>query len=349
MKKFIIKSNLFVWPFIFMYILNFLFYNQREGDLVRLGYLYSNPSPRSSIVSQYCLSKRFTLLSELDLKVNKHFDVITIGDSFSEQDCFGYKNLLGHKGLEVLHIDRYISGSNPIQTLINLLNSNIFDNVSADYVVLQNVERSLNFRTKEIDLNGMVCVDSILNPLIQKSAKVQEVDLEFFSDATIKIPITNFQFLFQSKPHFSKTYMYPSTFSNLFSGESKNLLFYQGEIENMKVKNDSQSIVWSAEVIELVSDKVSAQKMKLINLISPDKYDLYFDYIKHNKNLVEPLFFQTYSQLEKSYLNVESFKSLRDKIKSEKDIYFYDGTHWSPIGAKIIAEEIHEIILNDKS
>ena len=107
--------------------------------------------------------------------------------------------------------------------------------------------------------------------------------------------------------------------------------------------------MWSAEVIELVSDKVSAQKMKLINLISPDKYDLYFDYIKHNKNLVEPLFFQTYSQLDKSYLNVESFKSLRDKIKSEKDIYFYDGTHWSPIGAKIIAEEIHEIILNDKS
>jgi hypothetical protein len=349
MKNFIIKSILFILPFIFIYVLNTFLYNQREGDLVRLGYLYSNPSPKSIITSQYNLTKRYTLLSEINLKEKNHFDVISIGDSFSEQDSLGYKNFIGHKGLKVLHIDRFISGDNPIQTLINLLNSEFFNNVSADYIVLQNVERSFNTRNNKIDFEMTINIDSLSNQINRHTEPIPKYDLQFFSDATLKIPITNIQYIFQPKPKFSKTYKYTSISNNLFSNEPNELLFYQEDINNIKIKNDSLNIKQSIEVIERVNDKVAKHKMKLIMLVSPDKYDLYFNHIIDNKYLTKPLFFQFYEQFDKNYINVDLYKILSKKLESERDIYFYDDTHWSPIGAKAVADEIYEIIIADKA
>jgi hypothetical protein len=349
MKNFIFKSILFILPFAFMFILNTFLYNPREGALVRLGYLYLNPSPKSIIISQYNLSKRYTLLSEINLKERKHFDVITIGDSFSEQDSLGYKNIISYKGLKVLHIDRFISGMNPIQTLINLLNSEFFNKVSADYIVLQIVERSFNTRINGIDFEMTINIDSLSNQMNQHAEPIPKYDLQFFSDATLKVPITNIQYIFQTKPTYSKTYKYKSIGNNLFSNEPKDLLFYQGDIDNMKIKNDSLNIKKGIKVLERLNEKLSKRKMKLIMLISPDKYDLYFNHIMDNKHLAKPLFFQFYEQFDKNYINVDSYEILSGRLKSERDIYFYDDSHWSPVGAKVVAEEIYEILMEDKA
>lgn len=126
-------------------------------------------------------------------------------------------------------------------------------------------------------------------------------------------------------------------------------MFYQGDINSIKSKNDSLNIKQSIEVIERVNDKVAKHNMKLIILVSPDKYDLYFKYIKDNKYLTKPLFFQFYEQFDKNYLDVDLYKILGEKLESERDIYFYDDTHWSPIGAKAVADEIYEIIIADKA
>ncbi len=344
MQKFIIKTSLFLLPFIFLFISNTFLYNQKEGDLVRLGYLYSNPTPKSIIKSHYDITKHYTLLSEIDLNVVNKFDVITIGDSFSEQDSLGYKSFMGNKGLKVLHIDRFISGSNPMQTLVTLLNSNLFNYVSADYIVLQSVERVFNQRNNEIDFDRTITIDSLSNQINQHTRQIPKYDLQFFSDATLKIPITNILYFFQPKPKFSKTYKYPSISNDLFSNEPNELLFYQNDISNLKIKNDSLNIIHSIEVIEALNDKAVNRSMKLIMLVSPDKYDLYFNHIKNNKSLTKPLFFQLYDQTEKNYINVDSYKILNKKLESERDIYFYDDTHWSPKGAAIIADTIFEII-----
>lgn len=326
MKKFLIKSSLFFSPFISLYVLNTVLYNQKEGDLIRLGYLYSNPTPKSFISSQYDLSKSYTLLSEIDLKDTSKFDVITIGDSFSEQGSLGYKNFLGNKGLKVLHIDRFISGNNPIHTLVNLLNSNLFNYVSADYIVLQSVERAFNNRTNKIDFDLITNLDSISNQINRYKKTTRNYDIQFFSDATLKIPITNIQYNFQRKPKYSKTYKYKSISSGLFSNAPNELLFYQDDINNLKTKNDSVNVMQSIEVIEHINDKAAKHDIKLIMLVSPDKYDLYFNFIKDNKNLTAPLFFKIYEQTQKKYANVDSYKILSEKIESKKDVYYYDDT-----------------------
>lgn len=343
MKKFIIKTSFFFLPFISLFILNTFLYNPEEGDLVRLGFLYSNPTPKSIITNKYDLTKHYTLLSEIDLKDTIKFDVITIGDSFSEQDSLGYNSFMGNKGLKVLHIDNFISGSNPIQTLVRLLNSNLFNYISADYIVLQSVERYFNTRNNEIDFDLTININWLSNQINRHIRSIPKYDLQFFSDATLKIPITNIQYIFQPKPKFSKTYKYPSISNDLFSNEPNELLFYQGDM-NMKIKNDSLNILQSIEVIEAINFKAANSSMKLIMLVSPDKYDLYFNHIKNNKSLTKPLFFYFYEQTEKNYINVDSYKILNKKLESERDIYFYDDTHWSPKGAEIIADEIFEII-----
>ena len=165
MKKFIIKSSLFVIPFITLFALNKFLYNPTEGDLVRLGYLYSNPSPKSLIINRYMLPKHYKRLSEIDLTSNTKFEVINIGDSFSDQDSVGFNNFLANKEVSVLHIDKFFSGNNPIQTLIQLLNSNFFEYISADYIVLQSVERDFNLRNKEINFDLSIDLDSLFNEI----------------------------------------------------------------------------------------------------------------------------------------------------------------------------------------
>lgn len=349
MKRFIFKSGIFILPFIIFYFLNICFYNKQEGDLVSLGYLYSNPSPKSLIKSQYKLNKHYTLLSEIDLTTKRKFKIITIGDSFSEQGNLGYKNFLGNKGLSVLHIDRFISENNPTQTLVQLLNSNFFDYISADYIVLQSVERSFNIRNEKIDFDMTIDLDILSNQINRHKNKTPKnktpnYDLHFFSEATLKAPLTNIQYYFKPKPKYSPTFKYKSKSNNLFSNAPNELLFYKDDINNMNIKNDSLTIFRSIKVIEDINDKVAIQNIKLIMLVSPDKYDLYFNFIKDNEHLTTPLFFKIYEQTQKNYINVDSYKILNEKIKSEKDIYFYDDTHWSPKGAKIIADEIYNII-----
>jgi hypothetical protein len=351
MKKFIIKTSLFILPFIFLYILNTFLYNQKEGALIRLGYLYSNPTPKSSINSQYNFTKQYTLLSEIDVRDTNKFDVITIGDSYSQQDSLGYQNFLANKGLKVLHIAPFISGTNPIQAIVNLLNSNLFDYVSADYLVVQSVERSFIRRATKIDLDTTTNLKRISNRINRFNKRIKNnpkripnYNLQFFSRATFEIPITNIQYNFQPKPKYSKTYRYTSISNDLFSNGPNELLFYEADVRLMGVKNDSLNIMRSIDVVERISEKAAKRNMKLVMLISPDKYDLYFNYIKDNENLTTPRFFEIYEQAQKDYINIDSYKVLTGKIKQEKDIYFYDGTHWSPIGAGIIADEIFEIV-----
>ncbi len=344
MKKFLIKSGFFILPFIIIFLLNTFVYNREEGDLVRLGYLYYNPSPKSLINNKYNLPKHYTLLSEIDLTIKNKFDVITIGDSFSELGNLGYKNFIGSKGLSVLHIDAFITGHNPIQTLIQLIKSDFFNFVSADYVVLQSVERYFNKRTSEIDFGGIIRIEDIKYQIDNRDETESNDKLPFFSEATLKIPFANILYFFNSKIEYTPIFKYKTNHNNLFSNSPNQLLLYEEDIYNLENKNDSTNIFKSIKVIEGINDSLTKHNINLIMLVSPDKYDIYYPFIEEREKLTKPQFFEIYEKIRKNYLNVNAFQILSKKAKSEKDIYFYDDTHWSPKSAEIIADEIYKIV-----
>ncbi|CAH8291489.1 acetyltransferase AlgX (SGNH hydrolase-like protein) [Mariniflexile fucanivorans] len=347
MKKIILKTSFFIIPFLFLHFINIFFYLNNEGDLNRIGYFYNNPSPMSKVSMQFSLSKQYTLTSELNLNTKTNFDVLTIGDSFSEQDSLGYKNFLAKEDISVLHIDRFLS-ENPIQKLIELINSDFFDFVSIKYVVLQSVEREFVQRFQKIDFSKSLTLSSMKSQINNYEEKVPKQNLAFFSKATLKIPLTNIQYLFNNKPNYSQTYKVDISRDNLFTGNPKHLLFFKDDIDYMAFKNDSLKIIECTNNLNKINSLLTKKNIQLIVLISPDKYDLYYPHIKYKNIFKEPKFFKFYNSLSKDYIHINALEILTREIEKNKDVYYYSSTHWSPIGASVIAKEIKKSINYNK-
>lgn len=339
-KKFILKSSLFVLPFLLCHIANLLFYDPNEGDLIRIGYIYGNSSPISSITSQYNLPKMYTSLSELDFNENKKFDLFVIGDSFSNQGSRCYKNFLANKNISVLHADPKLVDGRPIQFTVETLNSSFFDTVDVDYIVLQSVLREFNQRNENLNLDQKMDVNSLSIRLKNTSRESWFNEMLFFSDATVKAPLSFLQYKLFSKTKLYDTYRLRSIRDDLFSNNPKDLLFYKNDIENMNFKNDPARVANSVSTLNKIHSLAKKKGIKIIVLISPDKYDLYYPFIENKENQPEPLFFSFYDNMSKKYLNVDTYSLLTSMIQTTNDVYFYDDTHWSPKAAEKIAEEI---------
>ena len=357
MKRFIIKTSFFVAPFLIFYFINTKFYKKDEGDLVRLGYIYNNPSPSSEIIAQYKpLGNKFTLISESDLSQNVNMDVLTIGDSFSDQGTPGYQNILANKGISVAHVDRFLSEENPIQVLIELINSDFFDRIKTKYVVLETVERYAVDRTSELSFTQSRSITDITKQIKKyKEKKSKSTDsntlqkVEFFSDATIKVPLFNFQYLFLNRPLYADVYRFESENNLIFSNKPEELLFYKGDIKSLVEKNDDKKVSQANKVFNKINQLLEKKGIKLIVMIAPDKYDLYYPYIKNKPKGKEPLFFEKLEKEKKEYLYIPSYSILSDMIKKEKDVYFYDDTHWTMKGADAMSESIYNMIKNKKA
>lgn len=347
MKKFIIKTSFFVAPFLFLYLLNVLFYEKEEGDLIRLGYLYDNPTPLSETLQKVkVLPKKYQLISEIDLDKNHQFDLLSIGDSFSEQGEFGYQNQLANKGISVLHIDRFLSEESPIQNLTNLINSDFFDKIKPKYVVLQTVERAIPIRANVV-YNEQRTLDSLKTQIRERvKPETPPSGTQFFSKATLKIPLANLQFLFLNQPPFSYVYRFKSNNRELFSNEPNTLLFFRDDFKTIPSKNDPKMAKQLNDNINRINQLLKEKGIKLIFIISPDKYDLYQEYVENSKE--KSIFFSLFHPLKKDYIYIPSFEILSEAIKNQKDIYFYDDTHWSPKAAEIISNEIYKHIQKEK-
>lgn len=344
MKKFIIKSSLFILPFFVIYTFNTISYKTNKADLIRLGYLYFNPSPNKLVSNKFIVNKHYTNVSEINLNTRTRFDVMTIGDSFSEQDSLGYKNFLAKGKTTVLHMDRFLSENNPIQKLIELINSDFFDYIEIDYIILQNIERHFVNRCQKIDYSKSIERDFLSEKISNYKKISSKESLSFFSKSTLNTPLINIQYLFSDKPNDSKTYKVLTNTKSLFSEAPKDLLFYQEDINNMKDKNNLSKIKISNDVMNNLYDLLSKKNIQLVVLISPDKYDLYYSFIKNKNNFPKPEFFNYLNTLDKNYNYVNAYGALSKELKKTKDIYYYGDTHWSPVGAKIIAEKIKIII-----
>ena len=353
MKKFIIKTSFFTLPLILFYFIsvNFAIYN--EGDLIRIGFLFNDPSPKSKVNKPYNkMLIKYKRLTDINLTQQNETTILSIGDSFSQLGNIGYLNFLAHHNVSVLNVDGYLTDENPVQTLVNLINSDFFNRVHPKYVVLQSVEREIMERTNEIDYSASMTIEylkTLIHKRIKKESEKTEKtkDLQLFSDGTIKIPILNLLSNFFDTPIWSQTYKMKTTRRDLFSNNPDHLLFYNNDVRTLGEKNDPNKINVANANLNTIHEMLAKKNIKLIVLISPDKYDLYHPYLSNNTRFAEPVFFPLFNNLNKKYIYINSYKSLCEGIKNTKDIYYYDDSHWSPIGSKIIANEIFKVV-NEK-
>ncbi|MFA9290424.1 MAG: hypothetical protein ACEQSF_04280, partial [Solirubrobacteraceae bacterium] len=130
----------------------------------------------------------------------------------------------------------------------------------------------------------------------------------------------------------------------LFSAQGNNILFFKEDLQFAKNIGKNIDILNSNNEINKLQEKLNKKGIKLILLICPDKYDVYYNYFIDKIKYPKPTFFDVYNKLSKKYIYIKSKELISQLAKNQKDVYYFDDTHWSPIAAKRIAKEINETI-----
>ena len=367
MRKFILKACIFSLPVAGLFLFTLTFYATDKGDLIRVGYIIDNLKYRTIFKTELEQKMVFTKITAINQNKPQKFKVLTIGDSFSEQFGFGYKNyLVKNHSTSVLHLDKFLN-KNPITSAYGILNGNVLDKIKVDYIILQSVEREFVARSKTINKDTIISFSSINQKFkeyndnfkksnIDKSTRFQKIkdyikknifkseNSDVFSPSrAVKFPVQNLLYLWEDNAYDSDTYKV-KTRTNLFSVASNDLLFLSSDLDGAKVNNDTKAVIYLNELLNDLSQKCQQKGIRLIVLPSPDKFDFYYDDIIKNKRYPKPMFFDHLEPLSKSYLYLNSKKVLQRELKNKKDIYFYDDTHWSPWASQVIACELSKMI-----
>lgn len=344
MKRFISKTAFFVAPFMILYLITYLFYvdNDHEGDLLRIGSL---PRTDKKYRQKFTSFEHKIKFAELSKSKEKKYKILTIGDSFSEQGKSGYQNMLAND-FSVLHVDRFIS-DNQIQKLIELCNGNFFDTYKVQYVILQGVERNLIRDIHNIDDKARIDIHQIDSIIKQHKPQQNNEGYNFFSRTTLKFPYLAFKY-YTDKNYLANEQVYNVELntSSLFSNNSNKLLFYIDDLNNTKQNNLPESAIKLNNILNKFSQKLKEKNITFIFLPSPDKYDIYYNYIVDKQNFTKPVFFDNFNKLNKDFVYINSKEILTKELNSKKDVYYFDDTHWSPIASTLIVQKIKEVIMS---
>ena len=336
MKKFILKSSCFFLPFFLLVLLSNFFYTEEEGDLIRMGYIYRDPNYRKNFPQSEPQTKSYYKLSESVFLSKKKYDILVIGDSFSHQEKGFLYYLTKNHHLDCLLFN--YKNYNPIQNLITTLNSDLLSNMDIDYIILESVERLIISHIDSLDFEKNLLIDTIDEQ--NKRESDNELDLN--------LKILRMLFYDILRPHASckkKVYKFDLK-KSLFSDCRDNvLLCYEDDVKNIEHNNNESSVRKLNQLFNELANACNKYGVKLIVLPAPDKYDAYFDFIKDNEMLESPNFFSILNMLPKDYIYIDSKSIFSTKLKEGmKDLYYFDDTHWSPIGAQLISNIIADSI-----
>lgn len=343
MKKFLVKSVLFLSPFLLL-IATTRFYTKDKGDLLRVGFLKADNPYREAFKAEMNQPLFYDSLSQLNTKKKSSYTVLIIGDSFSAQGCYGYPNYLAqYDSIRVLYCD-FNKYGNSIETLYGVLNDGILDRMDIRYVLLESVER--DFVKRGYELNKQIKLSDFPRPA-NHGGKIN-YNTSFPPPEIVKFPLYSILYHFSDDAFLSDVYQVKLD-RPLFTGSrTSTLLFHKLELKNIGKNNSKEAVSNLNTELNKVSKKLQDRAIRLIVLPCPDKYDMYYNYIANKVDYPKPLFFDLMSQMGKSYIYIDSKAILSKSIRTKKDIYFFDDTHWSPWASKVIAKEISIIIKQKK-
>jgi hypothetical protein len=332
---------MFLLPLLILSI-SYIFYETSGGDLNRVGKISIQKEYRNIFKDDFQKQIKYRDLSEIDLNKENSINILTVGDSFSQQGSIGYQNYLSSLyNLNIVNIDTSnINSVSTVQLLFSIVNGDLLDKLKVDYIILESVERCFASDNQIVNMNTTFMVKDF-NKKRLKENKNSSSDLGIFKDMTNYF-IYNILYNFDERAYISESYKVKLT-KKLFSTQKNELLFYYYDIHNIH-HNTRESIRGLNEKLNILSKKLKEKGVQLIVLPAPDKYDVYYSFIKNN-HFPENNFFDYMKEEKKEYIYINTKDLLLEHVNNgEKDVYFADDTHWSPIASKIIAKKIYEEI-----
>ncbi len=342
MKKFLTSILFFLIPFGIMFTNYLLFFHKTDGNLSRVGKIVFEEEYRDQFQSDFNKTKLFFELTPEDVLNNSNVDILTLGDSFSALQNFGYQNYLASlSDLKVYNMNReYYPDGNQIQMAFSMENGNLLQSMNVKYLIIQVVENRFVEKGQKIKKSHKINSD-YFDVRMTTDSVINSSNLEILKDV-LRFSFYNFFYKFDNRGFISPVYKMKLD-RPMFTTRNKELLFYKDDIENLKYLQPGLIEQLNNE-LNVLAEKLKKKGIALIVLPAPDKYDLYQDYILDNP-LPENKFFEMYDKLEKKYIYIKSKEILSSYLESgKKDVYFADDTHWSPFASKVIAKDISQKI-----
>ena len=278
-------------------------------------------------------------------------DVLTIGDSFSNAVTGGenpyYQDYLATKyNLKVLNIMNITNNRHYLfETIISLYNNGWLKEHKPKLIIIQSAQRGVYERFAH-DFNWKqqkFKIDPLIVPAKTKDSHIPNLK---------PINTANYKFLFYGikygfKNRAQKDVVKLTLNKQLFSTPSytNTLLFHYSDVQY--IKNNPKLVMKINDNFNHLADMLKTLNIKLLFLVAPDKYDIYYPYIDQNP-FQENKFFTLINPLQKNYLFIDSEKVLRDKLaQNTLDLYYSDDTHWSYKASDAITnDQVFKQVLN---
>ena len=332
MKKFLIKISYIVLP-IYIIMLGLVAYvtlyisPRADSDLGSLALIPFGVEYSQSLMKYGMEDTLFIKVNHTEELRNIHVNVLTVGDSFSQQGNIGYQNYMPGDGIAVANCKRSLY-ENPIQYACNILDWGVVDSTNIDVLVVEVVERDLALRISDFK-ESRVEVPEPESDLGKEKHNANEWSLLRARDFVL--------YRFAGR---SPVYVLDLKKDFFSSSEPNKLYFYCGDINN-GLTIDEAVIPKVKDVFDLLTRKAHERGIQLMLMVAVDKYDLYQDYITDNpyppKRVNEDVR-EIFGDISEVMLCKYSLQPLLDK--GEKDVFLFDNTHWSYKGSEAGGKEL---------
>ena len=280
---------------------------------------------------EYTLPKRL-LNTNLPYN-NTSLDILTIGDSFSNAVTGGknpyYQDYLATKyNVNILNIKNITNNHHRLfETILSLYNNGWLKAHTPKLIIIESIQDSVyerfahNFDWHQNNFN----IKPLIIPAKTKNSPIPK--LKLINTANYKFVYYTIKYIFKNRAQ--KDVVKVKLNKNLFSTPhyQDNLLFHYSNVEY--IKNNIQLVKKINQNFNHLAKLLKTLDIKLLFLVAPDKYDIYYNYIQKNK-FQENKFFTLIEPLQKQYLFINTEKILREQLKNNTlDLYYSDDTHWS--------------------
>ncbi|MGL5963134.1 MAG: alginate O-acetyltransferase AlgX-related protein [Fusobacteriaceae bacterium] len=297
--------------------------------------------------------KKYNQLFKYELENEKYYvdynsnidtyDIITIGDSFSQQQENGYQNHLSKlSNKKIMNLQR-LPSKEPEQTAFILLNSGYFDKVKTKYLIIESVERAFLPRGIAININEKDNLEKIELDYqnLEKTHKknIKDNSFNFFNLSNFKFLVNKILYKINDRAFYTK--IYKKTLKvPMFSLREKELYFYSDDLKNLKY-NTKDNMSLTNENLNILNQKLTEKGIQLVVMPAINKYTFYQDYITDDK-IKKSYFFEEYSKENKNYMFINTKDILVKSLLEEKDIFYLNDTHWSYKAAIKVAENLNK-------
>lgn len=336
MKKFLIKLSYTVLPvFLLLFgltaYLNLYIRPQATGDLGRLAFVMVGEEYGQRIEQNEMKTTLFSKVRETEDMRMIHVNVLTIGDSFSQQEHAGYQNYMPQEGLTVANARRGLYDS-PIQYAWNLLDAGVVDSTNIDVMVVEVGERDLALRIDNFSIDKVE---------VGEPDSPDDGGEENIYDVSQWSLLRTRDFLMYRYAGRNPVYDVELDRDFFDSREPRKLYFYCADVLNgMTIETSIRPKI--KEVFDLLTTKAHELGFALILMVPVDKYDLYQDYIVNNpydhpKRINEEVR-ELFGDRPEVMLCKFTLQPLLEN--GEKDVFLYDNSHWSYKGSQAVGIEL---------